>query len=86
MKREKELEWMDRLIAWINEYQKFNPRNRGSYRTTGHMPTIVPIHLRKGIIFYSDGRGWRLRKEWQSVLRQRMESLERAAGGDDDAA
>ncbi len=79
MKRERELEFMAMLINWINEYREAYPRNTGSYRTAGRMPTIVPIHLRRGIIFYSDGRGWQLRKGWQDVLRQRMEDLNQGA-------
>ena len=72
MKRETELEGMTKLIAWIEKYREEVQRNEGSRRSA----TFIPDHLRRGIIFYAPGWGWRLNKNWQSVLRSRMEIVE----------
>ena len=72
MKRETELENMTKLIAWIEKYREGFQRNEGSRRSA----TYIPVHIRRGIIFYTAGYGWRLTKNWQSVLRSRMEIVE----------
>lgn len=62
---------MTKLIAWIDKYREYYQRNEGSYRSAA----FIPVHLRQGILFYRAGYGWRLTKNWQSVLRSRMEGL-----------
>lgn len=71
VKRETEIEHMTKLLAWIEKYREEFRRNEGSRRSA----TFIPVHLKRGIVFYTAGYGWRLTKNWQSVLHLRMEVL-----------
>lgn len=53
--------------------------NIGVYRATlirlfGVTPSHIPKRARDGIIFYSRGHGWRVRKDphWKDVFRERF--------------
>lgn len=44
-----------------------------------YYPKDIDRRLRDGVIFYSTGWGWRLRKEWQMVLEGKLAEDERLA-------
>jgi len=59
------------LDDWINQYLEKHPRNDGQYSRQGY-PTSIPKRLRDGVIFWSTGWGWRLRKDWKKTLDDRI--------------
>lgn len=48
--------------------------HKDGYTTVGVVIDRIPQELRKGIVFYSGGHGWRVRKDphWQVVFRERF--------------
>jgi len=60
------------LEIWCTEYTKRNPRNYGEY--AGLTDFYKP--LRDGIVFYSSGWGWRLRKNWQQTIATKRAELQ----------
>ena len=41
-----------------------------------YYPKDIPRELREGIVFYSSGWGWRLRKNWELVLEGKLAECE----------
>lgn len=65
------------LEIWCEEYTVRHPRNYGEY--VGLADFYKP--LRDGIVFYSSGWGWRLRKNWHETIAQKRAELEADTGG-----
>ncbi len=71
---EQKLEQLARLEKWIEKYLQEHPRNSGEY---GFIPErLIDKPQRDGIVFYSGGWGWRLRKNWKEVLEQKKSDLQ----------
>ena len=68
------LQQLNRLEQWCNSYHEENPRNNGTYRGGVCRDTYKP--LRDGIVFYSSGWGWRLRKNWQQAIAEKRADLQ----------
>lgn len=62
-----------RLKKWVEKYLKEHGSNSGEY---SHIGGLVDKPLRDGIIFYSTGWGWRMRKNGLEVLEQRMKEIQ----------
>jgi hypothetical protein len=62
------------LQNWCGSYLDECPRNQGSYR--GGVLRGIYKPLRDGIVFYSSGWGWRLRKDWRQVIAHKREELQ----------
>ena len=58
------------LKRWIEKYTAEHPRNEGEYSWGMRENNLNAIQkpLRDGIVFYSNGWGWRLRKNWREAL------------------
>jgi len=61
------------LIEWVMHYREQHPRNHGTYTDTGQK--YIDTDIRNGIIFYSNGWGWRLRKNWFEELEKRKAEI-----------
>lgn len=68
------LQQLNRLEQWCISYREENPRNNGTYRGGVCRDTYKP--LRDGIVFYSSGWGWRLRKNWQQAIAEKRVELQ----------
>ena len=68
------LHQLNRLEKWCIAYREENPRNHGTYRGGVCRDTYKP--LRDGIVFYSSGWGWRLRKNWQQAIADKRVELQ----------
>jgi hypothetical protein len=70
------LQQLNRLEKWCIAYLEQNPRNHGTYSGGVCRDTYKP--LRDGIVFYSSGWGWRLRKNWQQAIAEKRVELQAA--------
>jgi hypothetical protein len=64
---------LDGLEAWCKQYLNNYPRNSGEYDTA---VTDFYKPLRDGIVFYSNGWGWRLRKNWREAIANKRTGLQ----------
>jgi len=64
------LEQLALMKERIDEYLKKHPTNGGDYKPSF---TNFDKTLRDGIVFYSRGWGWRLRKNWQETWQKKYE-------------
>jgi hypothetical protein len=64
------------LELWCEGYLARHPRNHGEYArlTDFYKP------LRDGIVFYSSGWGWRLRKDWREAITRKRAELQAGEG------
>lgn len=54
----------------IDEYLAAHPTNSGDYKPSF---TNFDRKLRTGIVFYSSGWGWRVRKNWEEVWQSKYD-------------
>lgn len=67
-----EIEQLKLMRQRIEEYLKKHPTNGGDYKPSF---TNFKKELRQGIVFYSRGWGWRLRKNWDKVWLKKINDL-----------
>ena len=68
------LEQLAVLETWCNKYKEQHPQNHGTYSASPIRELYKP--LRDGVVFYSSGHGWMLRKNWQESIRTKRAELE----------
>lgn len=76
-----DIEQLNELKRACEEYLAAYPTNRGAYpaysSNLAHFRNIRK-DLRDGVVFYSGGWGWRLRREWRKVLDERIAQTEKS--------
>ncbi len=75
-----DIQWMKIFLDWVERYRHYHPTNSGQYRDYSQnlhdfLPNVVPMKIRKDIVYYSRGHGWRLHKNWKEVLENRKRSF-----------
>ncbi len=68
------LKQLECLEQWCIEYRQHHPKNYGTYNAGSVRGLYKP--LRDGVIFYSRGWGWRLRKRWQEAIEAKRQELQ----------
>lgn len=78
-----EIEQLELIKKRCEEIEQKYPQHRAAHKPSF---THFDADLRKGIVFYGSGWGWRLRKDWRGVWEDKYNDLLQAAASANENA